>query len=60
MARWRGREPEPVLPDWIRHEADGGFVVSDWAEASDFRAGPGCGGVGGAWPVDGCAERVAA
>jgi hypothetical protein len=29
------------VPDWIRHEYDGGFVVSDWAEPADFAADPG-------------------
>jgi hypothetical protein len=36
----RGRAGRPEIPDWIRHEHDGGFVVSEWLEASDFEADP--------------------
>jgi hypothetical protein len=36
MARWRDRgDPEPVIPDWIRHEYDGGFVLADWEWPED-------------------------
>ena len=36
MARWRQRDkPEPVIPDWIRHEGDGGFVLADWELPED-------------------------
>jgi hypothetical protein len=37
MARWRGQEPGPVIPDWIQH---GGFIPSDWVEAADFGLDP--------------------
>jgi hypothetical protein len=40
MARWRGQEPAPEVPGWIRHEADGGFVLADWVEAGDFQLEP--------------------
>jgi hypothetical protein len=41
MARWRDRgDPEPVIPDWIRHECDGGFVPADWAWPEDFGLDP--------------------
>jgi hypothetical protein len=40
MARWRGQEPGPVIPDWIRHASDGGFVAADWAEPDDFGLEP--------------------
>jgi hypothetical protein len=41
LARWRQRDkPEPVIPDWIRHEYDGGFVAADWAWPEDFGLDP--------------------
>jgi hypothetical protein len=40
VARWRGREPEPVIPDWIRHASDGGFVAAAWSEPGDFGLEP--------------------
>ena len=40
MARWRGRAQEPLVPGWVRHEADGGFVLADWVEAGDFQLDP--------------------
>jgi len=30
----------PVIPDWIRHEHDGGFDPAAWAEPGDFEADP--------------------
>lgn len=41
MARWRGQEPGPQIPAWVRHETDGGFVVADWLEPGDFQLEPG-------------------
>jgi hypothetical protein len=35
VARWRRGDPEPVVPDWIRHESDGGFVLADWEWPED-------------------------
>lgn len=36
MARWRDRDnPEPVIPDWIRHASDGGFALSAWERPED-------------------------
>jgi hypothetical protein len=40
MARWREPDGGPVIPDWIRHEFDGGFVASAWAEPDDFALEP--------------------
>jgi hypothetical protein len=40
MARWRRQDEEPVIPDWIRHECDGGFVQADWAWPEDFGLDP--------------------
>jgi hypothetical protein len=40
MARWRGQEPGPMIPDWIKHASDGGFVAADWAEPDDFGLEP--------------------
>jgi hypothetical protein len=41
MARWRDRGgPGPVIPDWIRHEHDGGFVLAGWVEPADFGLDP--------------------
>src|SRR5437764_9199989 len=41
VARWRDRgDPEPVIPDWIRHECDGGFAPGDWAWPEDFGLDP--------------------
>jgi hypothetical protein len=40
VARWRGRSAEPQIPDWIRHESDGGFAPSAWAEPGDFGLEP--------------------
>lgn len=36
MARWRDRgDPEPVIPDWVRHASDGGFALSGWELPGD-------------------------
>jgi hypothetical protein len=40
VARWRGREQVPGVPAWVKHEVDGGFVLADWVEASDFQLEP--------------------